>query len=147
MEKAATSCLLCHNKRHGLTKCGYVFRACFVCEHKPEEADTQLAVLNLGRRPPKHAGEQPSASLVKVSPDPPPSAPPSPPMTAPTPPQPPPWPLTASEDGTEIRAAATEIVQEEQEVDAADAVSVTDKEVCLVDAGGILSQEETDNLP
>ena len=47
MEKAVTECPLCHNKRHGLDKRGYAFRAGFVCTHNPEEAATKLAVLIL----------------------------------------------------------------------------------------------------
>ena len=36
MEKAATECPLWHNKRHGLDKFGYAFRAGFVCTHNLE---------------------------------------------------------------------------------------------------------------
>ena len=49
MEKAAMACPLCHNKHHGLTKCGYGLRAGYVTKHNPEKAKTQLEALNLGK--------------------------------------------------------------------------------------------------
>jgi hypothetical protein len=111
----------------------------FVCKHKPAEAVTQLAALDLGRRAPKPAGERPSARLARAPPAPPPLPPPSPPPPTPTPSQ----PQMASEDGAEeVRAATAEVIQEAGEEDSADAVLITDNESSLVDAGGILSWEE-----
>ena len=130
MEKAVTECPLCHSKRHSLTKCGYALRAGFVCQHKPDKAATQLAALNLERRPPKPAtGKCPSASLTSAPLAPPPPALSSPPPSTPTHPQPP----MAEEDDEEIRTAAAEVMQEEREEDSAKVVSITDDEASLVE--------------
>ena len=64
MEKAATECPLCHNKHHGLTKCGYGLRAGYVAEHSPEKAKTQLEELDLGKGRRAKPGKNPLASLV-----------------------------------------------------------------------------------
>ena len=148
MEKVAAKCPMCHNKRHGLDKCGYAFRAGFVCTHNPEKAAAQLAALNLGRRQPaKTADERPSASLARASPAPPPPNPPSRPAPALAPPQLPPQPPTASSDVTEaeVRAAAAEITEGYQVSGAADFELITDDEASLVEASVILSPDEASN--
>ena len=48
-EKAVPEFSLCHNKQHGLKKCGYSLRVVYVSKHKPEKAKTQLEALNLGK--------------------------------------------------------------------------------------------------
>ena len=40
MEKANMVCPLCHNKHHGLTKCGYDIRAFYITKHNQEKAKT-----------------------------------------------------------------------------------------------------------
>ena len=49
-------------------------------------------------------------------------------------------------DKEEIRAASAEVMQEERWEDIADAVSITEDEASLVEAGGILSREEVNNI-
>ena len=138
MAKAAAECPLCHQKHHGLAKCGYALRAGYVCQHKPAEAATQLAALNLGggrnAATTQPAGEHPSASVARTSPAPPPPAPsPPPPASAPVPPK----PQMADTADAEVQAAAAEILLEE--------ISITDDETSLVEADGILPQGEANN--
>ena len=74
VDKAASKCPMCHNKHHGLAKCGFTLRTGFVCQHKSDKAAKQLVALNLGGRPSKlAAGNRPSANLTRA-----PSAPPLP---------------------------------------------------------------------
>ena len=137
MEKAAMTCPLCHNKYHGPKKCGYGLRAGYVTKHNMEKAKTQLKVLDLGKGSRAKLGKNPSASVSqapplapssKAAPQARPSFPPSPTQSIP-------------EDMDEFIAMAAEAMGEEEE-DVAGAVSLSDDEESLVEAGSILSREE-----
>ena len=137
MEKAATACPLCHNRHHGLLKCGYRLHTVYVTEHNPEKAKTQLEALDPGKGRREKPGKKPSASLAQATPPDTPSrpAPKSPTSSTRLPIQ------RISEDVDKVVAAVAEAMEEEDK-DVSGAVSLLDDEESLVEAGGILYQED-----
>ena len=49
MENSAMTYPLCHNKHHGLIKCGYGLCAGYATKHYPEKAKARIKTLNLGK--------------------------------------------------------------------------------------------------
>ena len=141
MEKAATACPLCHNKRHGLIKCGYGLRAGYVTKHNPEKAKARLETLDLSKGRRAKPDNNPSARLSQATSPAPPSQPA--PQAAPqaSPSSPPPPTQSISEDVDEVIAASAEAMKGEEE-DIAGAFSLSDNDESLVEAGDILSREE-----
>ena len=141
MEKAATACPLCHNKRHGLIKCGYGLFADYVTKHNPEKAKARLETLDLSKGRRAKPDNKPSARLSQATPPAPPSQPA--PQAAPqaSPSSPPPLTQSISEDVDEVIAASAEAMKGGEE-DIAGVFSLSDNDESLVEAGEILSREE-----
>ena len=126
MEKAATACPLCHNKRHGLIKCGYGLRAGYVTKHNPEKAKARLETLDLGKGRRAKPHKNPSASLDQATPPAPPSQPAPQAAHQSRPSSPPPPIQSISENVDKVIAVAAAEATKEEEEDIAGAVSLSD---------------------
>ena len=110
MEKAAMAYPLCHNKHHGLIKCGYGLCTGYFTKHNPEKAKTQIKALELGNGCHAKLVKNPSASLTQATPP----APPSQPAPQYPPSSPPPPTYSIFEDVDEVIAAVAEAMEEEE---------------------------------